>query len=56
MGPETKGAAPNFVEAHITLATVYYRLQRKADGDREKELARKLAVEQRAAKSGEKME
>jgi hypothetical protein len=27
------------VEAHISLATVYYRLQRKADGDREKALA-----------------
>ena len=34
--------APQFVEAHISLATVYYRLQRKADGDREKALAQKL--------------
>src|SRR5262245_25535952 len=27
--------AGDFVEAHVMLATVYYRLRRKADGDRE---------------------
>ena len=48
--------APQFVEAHISLAAVYYRLQRKADGDREKALAQKLTLEQRAAKSQEKIE
>ena len=47
--------APNFVEAHISLAAVYYRLQRKADGDREKALAQKLTMEQRT-KSLEKPE
>jgi tetratricopeptide (TPR) repeat protein len=31
---------PSFVEAHATLATVYYRLKRTADGDRERALAR----------------
>ena len=46
--------APEFVEAHISLATAYYRLQRKADGDREKALAQKLAVEQRSGQSKEK--
>jgi hypothetical protein len=40
--------APRFVEAHISLAAVYYRLGRKADGDREKALSQKLTMEQRA--------
>jgi tetratricopeptide (TPR) repeat protein len=31
---------PAFAEAHATLATVYYRLKRTADGDRERALAR----------------
>ena len=31
---------PSFAEAHATLATVYYRLKRTADGDRERALAR----------------
>jgi len=34
--------ASNFTEAHVTLATVYYRLKRKADGDREREIIQKL--------------
>jgi tetratricopeptide (TPR) repeat protein len=34
--------APDFVEAHVSLATVYYRLKRKQDGDREQEIVRKL--------------
>ncbi len=34
--------APDFVEGHRSLATAYYRLKRKADGDRHQELARKL--------------
>ena len=28
--------APAFLEAHVTLATVYYRLKRREDGDRER--------------------
>jgi len=40
--------APTYTEAHITLATVYYRLQRKADGDREREIVRKLTAEKQA--------
>jgi len=48
--------APQFVEAHISLATAYYRLNRKADGDREKALAQKLTLEQRTKPSQEKME
>lgn len=34
--------APTFVEAHVSLATVYYRLKRKADGDREKAIVAQL--------------
>ena len=38
--------APNFVEAHISLATLYYRLKRKEDGDREREIIKKLKSEE----------
>jgi tetratricopeptide (TPR) repeat protein len=34
--------APAFTEAHVTLATVYYRLKRKDDGDRERAIVQKL--------------
>jgi Tfp pilus assembly protein PilF len=37
--------APQFIEAHISLATVYYRLKRKEDGDRERAIVRKLTEE-----------
>jgi tetratricopeptide (TPR) repeat protein len=40
--------APQFTEAHVTLATVYYRLKRKEDGDRERALVRKLTAEAQA--------
>ncbi len=36
---------PNFNEAHISLATIYYRAGRKADGDREREIVRRLEAE-----------
>lgn len=34
--------APSFVEAHVALATAYYRLQRKADGDKERAIVERL--------------
>jgi tetratricopeptide (TPR) repeat protein len=34
--------APDFVEGHITLATGYYRMKRKADGDRERAIIEQL--------------
>ena len=34
--------APSFTEAHVTLATVYYRLKRKQDGDRERAVIQEL--------------
>ncbi len=37
--------APSFTEAHVSLATVYYRLKRKADGDRERAIVQKLNAE-----------
>ena len=48
--------APQFVEAHISLATVYYRLNRKADGDREKALANKLTAERQVKQYREPIE
>ncbi len=43
---------PKFVEAHLALATAYYRLKRKAEGDRERALAQKLTAEQRGREQG----
>lgn len=37
--------ADNFTEAHVSLATVYYRLKRKADGDRERAIVQRLNAE-----------
>lgn len=44
--------APNFTEAHVTLATVYYRLKRKAEGDRERAVVQKLTAEAQAKQPG----
>ena len=41
--------APKFIEAHVTLATVYYRLKRKADGDRERAIVQQLNAEAQAS-------
>ena len=40
--------SPAFTEAHVTLATVYYRLKRKEDGDRERAIVQKLNAETQA--------
>jgi tetratricopeptide (TPR) repeat protein len=44
--------APQFTEAHVTLATVYYRLKRKADADRERAIVQKLIAERQAKEPG----
>ncbi len=44
--------APNFTEAHVTLATVYYRLKRKEDGDRERAIVQRLNAEAQAKQPG----
>jgi tetratricopeptide (TPR) repeat protein len=46
---------PHFVEAHVSLATVYYRLKRKEDGDRERATVLKLNAESQANQPGAKM-
>ena len=43
--------APDFTEAHVSLAQVYYRLKRKEDGDRERVIIQKLKIQQDAARS-----
>jgi tetratricopeptide (TPR) repeat protein len=37
--------APNYTEAYVLLATVYYRLQRKEDGDRMRKVVERLNAE-----------
>jgi tetratricopeptide (TPR) repeat protein len=44
--------SPNFVEAHVSLATVYYREKRKQDGDRERAIIQKLNAEIQARQPG----
>ena len=44
--------SPEFSEARVLLASVYYRLNRKADGDREKAAVQKLTEEQQAKQPG----
>ena len=45
---------PAFVEAHVSLATIYYRLKRKQDGDRERALVLKLNAAKQAEEPGAK--
>jgi tetratricopeptide (TPR) repeat protein len=44
--------APAFLEAHVTLATVYYRLKRREDGDRERAIVDRLNKEIQAKQPG----
>jgi Tfp pilus assembly protein PilF len=44
--------SPDFTAAHVNLATVYYRLHRKEDGDRERDIVRKLNAASQAAEPG----
>lgn len=43
---------PNFTEAYVLLATVYYRLQRREDGDRMRAVIEKLNAEAQAKQPG----
>ena len=47
---------PKFVEAHVSLATVYYRLKRKEDGDKERTIVKDLNQEIQATQPGAKEE
>ncbi len=44
--------APEFLEAHVSLATGYYRLKRKEDGDREREVVKRLNAAVQAKQPG----
>jgi tetratricopeptide (TPR) repeat protein len=44
--------APDFLEAHVTLATVYYRLKRREDGDHERAIVDRLNREIQAKQPG----
>jgi tetratricopeptide (TPR) repeat protein len=45
---------PQFVEAHVSLATAYYRLKRKEDGDKERATVLRLNAEKQADEPGAK--
>jgi tetratricopeptide (TPR) repeat protein len=44
--------APDYVDARVLLATTYYRLKRREDGDRERAEAARLTAEQQARQPG----
>jgi tetratricopeptide (TPR) repeat protein len=46
--------SPKFVEAHVSLATAYYRLKRKEDGDRQRAIVLELNQEIQARQPGVK--
>jgi Tfp pilus assembly protein PilF len=39
---------PNWLEPHVELASLYYRLHRPADGARERQIVEKITAEQQA--------
>ncbi|HET9315098.1 MAG TPA: tetratricopeptide repeat protein [Vicinamibacteria bacterium] len=44
--------APNYRQAHVLLATAYYRLKDQAQGDRHRDIAEKLRAEEQAREPG----
>lgn len=46
--------SPDFTEAHVTLATVYYKMKRKPDGDRERAIVQRLNAAAQAKQPGVK--
>jgi tetratricopeptide (TPR) repeat protein len=49
---EVVAQVPDFVDAHVLLATTYYRLKRKEDGDRQREIVARLTAERQAKQPG----
>lgn len=45
-------ASPDFLEAHVSLALLYYRLKRKADGDRHRAIVHELQQRQQEREPG----
>jgi tetratricopeptide (TPR) repeat protein len=48
--------SPTFTEAHVTLATIYYRQKRKADGDRERKIVEDLTAKRQATEPAAKIQ
>jgi tetratricopeptide (TPR) repeat protein len=46
--------SPQFTEAHVSLSLVYYRLKRRADGKRERDIVERLTAEAQAKEPGVK--
>jgi tetratricopeptide (TPR) repeat protein len=46
--------SPQFTEAHVSLATVYFRQKRKVEGDRERAIVAKLNAERQANEPAQK--
>jgi tetratricopeptide (TPR) repeat protein len=46
------GQVPDYLQAHVLLATVYYRQKKKDEGDRHRDIAEKLRAEQQAREPG----
>lgn len=44
--------SPEYIDAHVTLARIYYRKKMKAEGDREQEIVEKLRLEQQSREPG----
>jgi tetratricopeptide (TPR) repeat protein len=44
--------SPDFIEAHVALATIYYREKRKLDGDKERAIVRDLNAKKQAQEPG----
>ncbi len=49
-------SAPSFTEAHVSLATVYYREKRNADGDKQRAIVQSLNAERQAKEPGAKLD
>jgi tetratricopeptide (TPR) repeat protein len=47
---------PQFIEAHVSLAMVYFRLKRPEDGNRERDIVQKLTAEAQAKQPGAKVQ
>ena len=45
-------ASPDYAQAHVLLATVYYRQKKKEAGDRERDIARRLQQERQGREEG----
>jgi len=47
-------SSPEFIEAHVSLSLVYYRLKRPAEGKKERDIVEKLTAEAQAKQPGVK--